>query len=205
MAQKYIIYINQTTLIISEFIPKRAQKLQQIDSQSFDFNTFYNRVKADPLPVLYFVHTAHAKDFLKRIKSAVNFIKAAGGLVSNEENKFLFIYRKDKWDLPKGKLDDFERIKTCAVREVEEETGIKVKKLGDKICNTYHIYNGNGGKPYLKKTSWFKMKAENQSKLKPQIEENITEARWLAISEFNLVKENTYPLILDVLSFVESD
>lgn len=205
MAQIYRIYINQTALIITEFIPNPAQNYQQIDSQSFDFNTFYNRVKADLLPMLYLVHTPHAKNFFKQIKSSVNFIKAAGGLVSNEENKFLFIYRKGKWDLPKGKLDDCEKAKTCALREVEEETGVRVKKPGDKICSTYHIYSNNGGKPYLKKTSWYKMRAENPAELRPQIEEDITEVRWLGLSELGVVKENTYPLILDVLSFAESD
>jgi 8-oxo-dGTP pyrophosphatase MutT (NUDIX family) len=205
MAQIYRIYLNQTTLIIAEFIPNLPKVHQQIDSQSFDFNTFYNRVKADPAPLLYFVHTPQAKQLLKQIKTSVNFIKAAGGLVSNEENKFLFIFRNDKWDLPKGKLDENEKSKVCAVREVEEETGVKVKKTGDKICNTYHIYSEPNGLIYLKKTTWFKMKGESQSELRPQAEENITEVRWLALSEFDIVKKNTYPLILDVLSFVESD
>ena len=171
----------------------------------FEFNTFYERVKADPGPLLYFVHTPNAKQLFRKIRASLNFIKAAGGLVSNDENKFLFIFRLGKWDLPKGKLDENEKAKACAVREVEEETGIKVFKAGDKICNTYHIYGNNGGVPYLKKTSWYKMKGESQAELRPQLEEDITEVRWLGLSEFEIVKNNTYPLILDVLSFVESD
>ena len=178
---------------------------QLIDSQSFDFSTFYNKVKSDTGPMVHFVHTKNAKELFKKIKLSVNFIKAAGGLVSNEENKFLFIFRKGKWDLPKGKLEMNEKAKICAVREVEEETGVKIKKPGDKICNTYHVYTENDIKPFLKKTSWFKMMGESLSDLKPQTEEDITEVRWLTIAEFDIVKKNTYPLILDVLSFVESD
>ena len=52
-------------------------------------------------------------------------IIAAGGLVTNKHNELLMIFRRAKWDLPKGKLDEGESIEACAVREVEEETGIK--------------------------------------------------------------------------------
>jgi len=56
----------------------------------------------------------------------------------------------------------------------------------------------------LKKTSWYRMRADNQRRLKPQLEEGMTEARWLAPGDFDLVKQNTYPLIRDVLSMIES-
>jgi 8-oxo-dGTP pyrophosphatase MutT (NUDIX family) len=51
-------------------------------------------------------------------------IKAGGGIVVNEQNEVLLIYRRGKWDLPKGKLDDGETIEECALREVKEETGL---------------------------------------------------------------------------------
>ena len=56
-------------------------------------------------------------------------IEAAGGLVKNENGDYLFIYRNDKWDLPKGKIEKDEKTKVAAVREVEEECGIAVSKL----------------------------------------------------------------------------
>ncbi len=129
-------------------------------------------------------------------------IDAAGGLVSNEENKYLFIYRKDKWDLPKGKLDKGEGFRTAAVREVEEECGITINSSGDKICKTYHIYEVNGV-PVMKKTVWYWMRADNQPDLTPQLDEGITDARWLAVGDFMLVKENTYPLVRDVIRVIE--
>ncbi len=129
-------------------------------------------------------------------------IEAAGGLVSNEENKYLFIYRKDKWDLPKGKLDKGEGFREAAVREVEEECGITINSSGDKICKTYHIYEVNE-QPVMKKTVWYWMRADNQPELTPQLEEGITEARWLAPGDFMLVRENTYPLIKDVIRVIE--
>ena len=94
---------------------------------------------------------------LKTITKSVTLIKAAGGLVKNLNGEYLFIYRNDKWDLPKGKVEKNERVKEAAVREVEEECGIKVDKLGDKICKTYHVYI-NKGDVVLKKTHWFDMK-----------------------------------------------
>ncbi len=131
----------------------------------------------------------------------MEMIKAAGGLVSNEENKYLFIFRKGKWDLPKGKLDKGESFRKAAVREVEEECGITVGSCGDKICKTYHIYEVYGT-PVIKKTVWYWMRADNQPDLVPQLEESITDARWLAAGDFMLVMKNTFPLIRDVIKVV---
>lgn len=132
----------------------------------------------------------------------MTLIKAAGGLVSNEENKYLFIFRNGKWDLPKGKLDKGENSRVAAIREVQEECGISVDSSGDKICNTYHIYEMNGAR-VLKKTSWYRMRADHQENLIPQAEEGITDARWLAAGDFMLVRQNTYPLIRDLIKVVE--
>ena len=43
--------------------------------------------------------------------------------------KLLMIFRRGKWDLPKGKLDKGETFERCAVREIEEETGFRNLKL----------------------------------------------------------------------------
>lgn len=133
----------------------------------------------------------------------MKLIKAAGGLVSNEGDKYLFIFRNGKWDLPKGKLDKGENTRVAAIREVQEECGIHIDSSGKKICNTYHIYEINGVQ-VLKKTSWYRMRADKQKKLVPQLEEGITDARWLAAGDFMMVRQNTYPLIRDLLKVVES-
>ena len=56
-----------------------------------------------------------------------NFITiyAAGGIVYNNSQQILMIFRNNFWDLPKGKLELNEKIEDCAIREVEEETGVK--------------------------------------------------------------------------------
>lgn len=114
-----------------------------------------------------------AKEYLK---SHFKIVKAAGGIV-RKGDKILMIYRLKMWDLPKGKLNNGEKPKKGAVREVQEECGIKVS-VGKKICNTWHTYSLNG-KKILKKTSWFAMECLDDSKMVPQKEEDIEEVKWL--------------------------
>lgn len=199
----YKIYINDIALIISDSVPEYTNNYQQIEKQGFGFLAFYHKIKNNKTQINYLLRSPSPKKMFKIIKKSLKLIEAGGGLVRNEENKYLFIYRKGKWDLPKGKLDEGEKTKTAAVREVEEECGITVSKLGEKICKTWHVYE-MGGKVILKKTSWYHMKAINQPDLVPQLEEDITEARWVAPGEFTMIKQNTYPLISDLISVAEA-
>ncbi len=200
----YRIYINEAALIITESSPESMHGYQSVDSRDFDFPGFYQRIKGDRTPVQYVLSTPNAKRVFKTLKTSAKLIKAAGGIVRNEENRYLFIFRKGKWDLPKGKLDEGEKPKKAAVREVQEECGIRVDKLGDKLANTYHVYE-EADQLILKKTNWYKMYAEGQKDLKPQLEEDITRAEWLTSADFPMVRSNTYPLIADLLTLVESD
>ncbi len=147
---------------------------------------------------MFFVLCTDAKAFLKRVRQSVTLIEAAGGLVKNEKKAFLFIYRNDKWDLPKGKIEKAETVKEAAVREVEEECSITVNKLGKKLCKTYHVYVSKG-EVVLKKTYWYNMKCKGQNKLKPQREEGITDVRWFKRDDIDPILANTFPSIMDVL------
>jgi ADP-ribose pyrophosphatase YjhB (NUDIX family) len=135
------------------------------------------------------------KEAVQHIKKEYSFIEAAGGIVEKNGN-ILMIYRLKKWDLPKGKKDNKEKIRSTAVREVEEECNIKVK-LKEKVCNTYHTYKRNG-KNILKKTSWYRMKSLDDSKIKPQIKEQIEEVRWMTAEEIKSALYNSYPSIRQV-------
>ena len=125
-------------------------------------------------------------------------IKAAGGLVKNEQNEILFIFRRGKWDLPKGKNDGNEIPRDCAVREVKEETGLQKIKAGRKICTTYHTYT-EFGKHILKETEWFEMKATSEQKLTPQHNEGIEKIVWVNEPDMNEKLKNSYLLISDVI------
>ena len=125
-------------------------------------------------------------------------VDAAGGVVMNEREEVLMIFRRGKWDLPKGKCDDDEDIESCALREVSEETGLKQLRLGEKICDTYHVYAQNG-QNLLKCTAWYRMGGTLTEVLVPQEEENILEARWIAGRDLAPILFKSYEAIREVL------
>lgn len=133
-----------------------------------------------------------------KLSDHFQFLEAAGGLVFNEDGKVLFIFRRGKWDLPKGKIDAGENPEQAAVREVSEETGLVKPVITQTICDTYHIYPLKG-QFILKKTYWFKMKSAGIQKPIPQTEEDITEALWLNAGNIRNVIQNTFPSIIDVM------
>jgi 8-oxo-dGTP pyrophosphatase MutT (NUDIX family) len=125
-------------------------------------------------------------------------VLAGGGIVFNEKKELLFIYRRKKWDLPKGKLDEGETIEACALREVKEETGLKEVALKQFIGNTYHTYHEKG-RFILKTSSWYLMQANGNQELIPQTEEDIEEMVWLSESRWEEVFTNTFPAIRQIL------
>jgi 8-oxo-dGTP pyrophosphatase MutT (NUDIX family) len=197
MAQKYRIYINEKVILITELKPKKKKGYEMLDEEAFDLKIVYTWILARKNN-FFCVVCKDVKAFLKRVVKSITLIEAAGGLVKNENDEYLFIYRNDKWDIPKGKIEKDEKIKEAAVREVEEECGIKVSGLNNKICKTYHVYTYKGD-VVLKKTHWFNMDCEAQFKLKPQKEEGITEVRWFQRAHVEPIIANTFPSIIDVL------
>jgi len=128
-------------------------------------------------------------------------IQAGGGLVVNEKNQLLFIFRRKKWDLPKGKVDPGESIEICAAREVMEETGIQHLTMGNLLLITTHTYQENGVL-IQKETHWFNMKVDTQENppLIPQLEEDIEKIVWVSIEELEYYLADTYTTIRQVLT-----
>ena len=126
-------------------------------------------------------------------------IIAAGGLVRNSKDEILLIYRRGFWDLPKGKLDAGESIPDCAIREVQEETGLQSLELGPFICTTTHPYFDTWlNKDVVKHTHWFSMLSLANDTLVPQTEEDIEKLVWVTVPELPEYLNNTYPTIRDV-------
>jgi 8-oxo-dGTP pyrophosphatase MutT (NUDIX family) len=125
-------------------------------------------------------------------------IQAAGGLVQNEKKELLMMLRRGKWDLPKGKLDKGEKLEDCAVREVEEETGLKKVKLVSPLCITYHTYH-EGARFILKESHWYTMKVTGEQQLIPQTEEDILEIKWVTPKEAQQLYSLCFPSVVDVL------
>ncbi|MCB0447973.1 MAG: NUDIX domain-containing protein [Gelidibacter sp.] len=127
------------------------------------------------------------KTFLKKLPNVV----AGGGKVLNSKGDILFIYRNDKWDLPKGKIEGKESIEETALREVEEETNVKGLKITKPLETTYHIFKRNG-KHKIKITYWFEMTSDYNGILEPQVNEGITKVEWLNPEQTLEAMENSY-------------
>ena len=125
-------------------------------------------------------------------------IMAAGGIVENEQNEILFIFRRGKWDLPKGKLDKGETVEECAVREVEEETGLRQIERGELIDISIHHYEEHGDS-IEKETFWYAMKIKGEQKLVPQVEEDIHDLKWVKEQELPMYLSNTYNNIIEIV------
>lgn len=125
-------------------------------------------------------------------------IEAAGGIVQNDKKEILFIFRRGKWDLPKGKMEKKETPEECAKREVEEETGVSGLVLKKKIGETFHTYD-EFGKHILKISHWFYFNCKNEQQLQPQTEEDITETRWIKTRDIRQPMANTYENIKDIM------
>jgi len=127
------------------------------------------------------------KNFFKKLPKVI----AGGGKVYNDKGEILFIFRNGKWDLPKGRVDGRETIEAAALREVEEETGVKDLEIIRPLEITYHIFKRNG-RHRIKVTHWFEMKTAYDGDLRPEEIEGITNVEWLNEEQAQKALENSY-------------
>ena len=139
-----------------------------------------------------------AKGIWNKFKSMFVKVDAAGGFVKNSEGDYLLIFRKKRWDLPKGKLEKKETKEEAAVREVEEECGIDKLRIIEPIGTSYHIYEDEGWFK-LKRSHWYLMETSVTKEPKPQQEEGIEKALWAKPSQLKNYMENMFPSVHDLL------
>ncbi len=198
----YKIFYNNKPIIFTEQVTKYVVNNHNIfcrfgteDSLKLVLELFKNDNNVNKL----FENHNSMEDFMLTFKSLFVNIEAAGGLVKNAQNEILFIYRLNKWDLPKGKKELNETSENTALREVKEECGIHNLKIIRALATTYHIYIMNNQK-ILKTTYWFEMLTSSNQKLTPQLEEDIQKVCWFNNTEVNdIVLQNTYQTIKEVL------
>jgi len=145
----------------------------------------------------FFIVTTDFEKALALLKRSFYYIEAAGGFIE-KDHAFLFIRRHNRWDLPKGKLEKYETIEAAAIRECEEECGIRDLKIIRPLPSTFHIYAYKKGYA-LKQSYWFYMHTDYSEILIPQLEESITEVRWCSREEIDSeILNDTYYTISDV-------
>ena len=143
-----------------------------------------------------FISSRKKRELIDYLKSKFKVIEAGGGIVE-KDGKLLLIFRRKVWDIPKGKLVKGETIEECAVREVEEETGVKVK-IDKKIDAVWHTYVTKK-KYVLKKTHWFAMHCIDDKNMAPQKGEGIKEVQWMTMEEVRKALHESYRSIRYVM------
>jgi len=184
----YKVFVNESPLILTNEKPKNDNgNVFLMDDKAIQYAITSLSKKLLKKAYIY----DPSEQILEKFSSKIPIVVAAGGLVRNKKGKALFIYRNDKWDLPKGKLDKGESIEKAAVREIEEETGVSGLLVDKYLTTTYHIFKRN--KEYrLKKVYWFAMRTKYKGKLVPQEDEGITKVKWLGAKKIKKALENSY-------------
>ncbi len=194
--QKYVFFFNNHFICFTPSLfdkysqDNRCEKVIYPELVNNDtFNSFFSVLNRQNWIVVY---GSEFKKILKYFLKNIEIVRAGGGVVVNQMDMILFIYRNHKWDLPKGKAEQGENIRETSLREVKEECGLQRIEINKYICRTYHIYQYEN-KFILKKTYWFEMSSKIAQELKPQEEEGITKVEWMNREQINSkVYENTY-------------
>ena len=165
----YKVFVNESQLILTNVRPENETGnvfLMENDAINYAITALHKKL----LDVAYIYDPS--EEVLEIFSRKIPIVVAAGGMVRNKKGKVLFIYRNNKWDLPKGKLEKGESIEKAALREVEEETGVQDLAIKNYLKTTYHIFKRNG-EYRLKKVVWFDMVTTYEGKLIAQKEEGI--------------------------------
>ncbi len=185
----YKVFVNEAPLILTNKLSETANGEYFLLNENA-IQEAIDALRKKKLKEAYIYHPNH-EEILKKFTKKIPLEIAAGGVVTNKEGKVLFIYRNDKWDLPKGKLDKGESIEECALREVEEETGVKKLKIENFLKTTYHVFKRNGTYK-LKEVHWYAMKTSYNGKLKGQKSEGIEKVKWKGPDKIKKALENSY-------------
>ncbi|MFN8290765.1 MAG: NUDIX domain-containing protein [Chitinophagaceae bacterium] len=201
------IYFNDKPLFLCDAVDETLQPFVHHDDAVFidelnsrTVKSMIHEMQLEKIHAGVFYH-ASLDELKKAFFKKFILVQAAGGLVQNEKEEVLMIFRRGKWDLPKGKLDAGESLEACAVREVKEETGLQQVTLLAPHRITYHTYH-EGARFILKESHWYKMKAAGNQTLVPQLAEQIQEIRWVKPQQLADYFSNTFPSVIEVLKTV---
>ncbi|MGY8967286.1 MAG: NUDIX hydrolase [Flavobacteriales bacterium] len=192
----YKVFFNQKPIFLTTELVPQTDRTPVLFIKFSSPENIIKALKSKKTDCLYLYHQKEDKLWMHFLRH-FPIVEAAGGLVRHQDGRFLFIFRNDKWDLPKGRIEKNEPIRIAAVREVEEETGVDGLEIVKPLIETFHVFNRNG-KYKLKKTFWFEMKTASTVTLTPQLNEGIEQAVWVLEKEIPQKFENAYENIKQV-------
>jgi 8-oxo-dGTP pyrophosphatase MutT (NUDIX family) len=203
MLQMYKVFVNDKVIYFTNNVENCGQLTkgltltffsEKITSYLVDF--IFNDDKVEHIVIAVSDYETAFTVFQKYFK----IIEAAGGIVSNDKDEKLFIYRLDKWDFPKGKIEEGENVEEAALREIEEECGVNQLIIKKFLEDTFHLYKFKGDIVF-KRTYWFETVSSFSGELVPQLEEDITNVEWLSDTQIEeKVLGNTYASIKTLLN-----
>jgi 8-oxo-dGTP pyrophosphatase MutT (NUDIX family) len=193
MQQMYKVFIYNKVLILTSNIDgvRYLGSISSVYDNQKNFGLWFDKfVKSPEKQALVFAF--NPDDVLKYLKKdKAKCIKAAGGIIKNNDGDVLLIKRRGKWDMPKGKMDPGESHAETALREVEEECGIRCEILPGSAYVTYHTYQEKG-KSILKETFWYPMLCKDPTGMTPQAEEDITDIGFYSDADTEQKLENSF-------------
>jgi len=198
----YKVFFNERVIYLLEKMPDLEGKEKDYictflnkDDLAPQLNTFLKRDKTGDL----YIYRDKLEKAFGIFRNCFTNISAAGGLVVNDMHEYLLIFRRGKWDLPKGKAEKQESAARTALREVREECNLEELTLGRFLTTTHHIYFLEE-KTILKKTDWFLMRYSGEKEPYPEKAEDIEKTIWLPPDRIVEISDNAYPSILEVIS-----
>lgn len=191
----YKIFVEEKEIILTN-VQDFFEKNKSFPIDEVSMEEIMNELQKKKVKKIVLFHPKEAKLLPKFLKK-LPLVRAGGGIVFNEKKEILFIKRKGKWDLPKGKLEKEEDLRDCALREVMEETGIQDLHLERFHAVSYHIFKRNGIFQ-LKETHWFQMFSSFSGEFSPQIEEEIEKVKWISEENLEKILQKSYPNIQEL-------
>ena len=129
--------------------------------------------------------------------------KSCGFLIVRGDpvREFLLMKHPDRWDLPKGHVDAGETEAQCALRELNEETGIEACDIeaidGFRYSTQYQVHGKHDGRMYEKTLVMF------LARLKRDVPIDVTEHggyQWFAWNPPHKIQERTIDPLLAALA-----
>ena len=201
--QSYKLFYNNVRLLVARYEQNYQTEICSENCFLFSVSLDLEKILSDFLSSeqnidLLYVNETEERQIKEALHNFFIFQRAAGGIVFKND-AVLSIFRLNRWDFPKGHVEDGETDAHAALREVAEETGMDELTIEKDLNYTYHIFRDKDHGFVLKETHWYQMRTASEKTPVPQTQENILLAEWIPASQRNIILENTYSTIIELL------